>query len=71
MKKKTRVPVDLENFQLIAEKATSLPPKQKEPNWRELGAYQRTMDFGGLVPEHSALLEELVRRVGALPKKPN
>lgn len=77
--KKKHPEVDLENFALIPATPDdrSLPaplggPAPKfNPKWEEEAKYDRTMDFGGLVPERSPILDSLVSRRGPFTHEPD
>jgi hypothetical protein len=51
----------LESVEIRPEK-----PKLKTVNTFEAIKYERTMAFGGLVPERSSFLDEMCRKVGPL-----
>jgi hypothetical protein len=66
---------DMENFSLLilAPDDKSLPKprygvntKKKTPNLEEEAKLKRIIDFGGLVPERSPILDRLCRKVGEL-----
>ena len=67
MKRKPTIPrPEPENWSLESAHVNPEKPKQKTVNVFEQIKYDRTMSFGGLVPERSAFLDEMCRKVGAL-----
>jgi hypothetical protein len=67
MKRKPAIPRhEPENWSLEIVEVHPEKPKSKTVNTFELIQYERTMEFGGIVPERSAFLDSLCRKIGPL-----